>query len=400
MAVTITTVAAEFIGNGVTTIFPVAFSVLEEGHLRVSVDDAWLVRGQDFEVHGEGMGEGACEVHFAVPPAGGSKIRIVRVVPITQLIRWRQQGPFTPEMWERATDLLTMICQQLNAGAIDVSDIFPGNAQNLGNGVGLYDSRVGMTLRFRSLRNDDGTLSLTLDGQTVVVNSNGMVRTSTDQTIDGSKTFVKPVTADAFVKTGGSSSQFLMADGDVTSLSEDAPKAVGAAADPGTSHEPPRADHVHPHGDLPGGSLHSTATASSPGFMSTQQVQTLTSHSASLLNHSGRIGAIEVRIIEAEYTWDPVNSEYVRQGFYDMNEFLPETADSPGPGVVEIKYQHGGMPWTEYGVQVTAGPGVTTSQPLAVSYDSRDEFGVHLHFRSSDVVERPKHFSIRIGVFE
>lgn len=43
---------------------------------------------------------------------------------------------------------------------------------------------------------------------------------------------------------------------------------VGTVASPGVSTDIPRFDHVHPHGNLAGGSLHALATTSNAGFMS------------------------------------------------------------------------------------------------------------------------------------
>lgn len=50
-------------------------------------------------------------------------------------------------------------------------------------------------------------------------------------------------------------------------LSNAAPLALGAAAS-GTSGQASRGDHVHPHGNQAGGSLHALATTSTPGFLS------------------------------------------------------------------------------------------------------------------------------------
>ncbi len=51
-------------------------------------------------------------------------------------------------------------------------------------------------------------------------------------------------------------------------LGNDPPEPVGTISFPGTSFFASREDHVHAHGDLPGGSLHAIATIATAGFMS------------------------------------------------------------------------------------------------------------------------------------
>lgn len=51
-------------------------------------------------------------------------------------------------------------------------------------------------------------------------------------------------------------------------LASTTPSDVGISGQVGTSPAAARADHVHGHGNLPGGDLHALATVSAPGFMS------------------------------------------------------------------------------------------------------------------------------------
>lgn len=46
------------------------------------------------------------------------------------------------------------------------------------------------------------------------------------------------------------------------------PVSIGTGNSPGSANSFPRSDHVHAHGDLPGGTLHNEATTSLSGFMS------------------------------------------------------------------------------------------------------------------------------------
>lgn len=58
-------------------------------------------------------------------------------------------------------------------------------------------------------------------------------------------------------------------------LSDSNPFSVGESPDSGSVGLASRADHVHAHGDLPGGSLHADATTSVSGFMSATDKQNL-----------------------------------------------------------------------------------------------------------------------------
>lgn len=53
-------------------------------------------------------------------------------------------------------------------------------------------------------------------------------------------------------------------------ISFGSPVSIGVANAPGVSTNATRADHVHAHGDQPGGTLHALATDTTPGFMSAQ----------------------------------------------------------------------------------------------------------------------------------
>lgn len=54
----------------------------------------------------------------------------------------------------------------------------------------------------------------------------------------------------------------------IAQLATATPVAIGTANAPGVSTSVPRADHVHAHGDQPGGTLHAAATPATAGFMS------------------------------------------------------------------------------------------------------------------------------------
>ncbi|WP_454676675.1 hypothetical protein [Achromobacter marplatensis] len=104
--------------DGVTTAFPVPFYFLANDHLRVwlyyvgtgvEID---LVLGSAYEVSGAGNPAGGTVTTNTSYPAG-PRLRIERIVPITQETAYQRNDPFPERAHERALDKLTMICQQL-----------------------------------------------------------------------------------------------------------------------------------------------------------------------------------------------------------------------------------------------------------------------------------------------
>jgi hypothetical protein len=104
--------------DGVTTSFPVPFYFLANDHLRVWLfyedtgAEVDLVLGSTFLVTGAGNPAGGTVTTSTAYPAG-PKLRIERVVPITQETAYQRNDPFPERAHERALDKLTMICQQL-----------------------------------------------------------------------------------------------------------------------------------------------------------------------------------------------------------------------------------------------------------------------------------------------
>lgn len=104
--------------DGVTSSFPVPFYFLANDHLRVWLfyedtgAEVDLVLGSTFLVTGAGNPAGGTVTTSTAYPAG-PKLRIERVVPITQETAYQRNDPFPERAHERALDKLTMICQQL-----------------------------------------------------------------------------------------------------------------------------------------------------------------------------------------------------------------------------------------------------------------------------------------------
>lgn len=110
---------AEFIGNGLTTSFPIGFKFNSDSDLVVlliNTDGTFSVQGlnSDYTVSGASDEVGG-SVNFYSAPSGSKKIKVLRVVDILQIADFRNQGKFYAETHEDAFDLLTMIAQQQEA---------------------------------------------------------------------------------------------------------------------------------------------------------------------------------------------------------------------------------------------------------------------------------------------
>lgn len=106
----------DYLGNGVTTIFPYHFRVFKSADLTVTTIDlnenqAELIQGTDYTVTGAGSYQGG-NVVLTSALADNWKISISRELPVTQETDLRNQGKFFPEVHENAFDKLTMLIQQ------------------------------------------------------------------------------------------------------------------------------------------------------------------------------------------------------------------------------------------------------------------------------------------------
>lgn len=108
---------AAYTGNGVTTVFPYTFRILNSSNLTVTrVDllgvEAVLTLGTDYIVTGAGSYNGGAVTLSQALPSGYSLV-IVRDLAIVQETDLRNQGTFFAEVHEDAFDYLTMIIQQV-----------------------------------------------------------------------------------------------------------------------------------------------------------------------------------------------------------------------------------------------------------------------------------------------
>ena len=106
----------DYIGNGVTTVFPYQFRIFKAADLTVVTVDLnenqlELILGTDYTVTGAGSYQGG-NVVLASALVNGWKISIARELPVTQETDLRNQGKFFAEVHENAFDKLTMLIQQ------------------------------------------------------------------------------------------------------------------------------------------------------------------------------------------------------------------------------------------------------------------------------------------------
>lgn len=106
-----------YIGNGVTKEFAIPFCFLEKEHITVyqmkEDIESIAAAGVDFSVTGAGEVDGGT-LMFSNAPSAGSQIIVVRNVPMTQEVDYRENEIFPAKTHERALDKLTMAVQQLS----------------------------------------------------------------------------------------------------------------------------------------------------------------------------------------------------------------------------------------------------------------------------------------------
>lgn len=98
-----------FTANGISTVFPYEFYLLNAFDLTVSINGAELTSG--FTISGIGNVDGG-EVTFLTPPANGSVILLERVVPTYRLTEYQDNGDLLAETVNKDFDRLWMAIQQ------------------------------------------------------------------------------------------------------------------------------------------------------------------------------------------------------------------------------------------------------------------------------------------------
>lgn len=102
----------QYTSNGVTTDYTFASRILEDTHLTVLSGTDVLVLETDYTVLNVGQSQSTVQFLPGRIPANGTRITILRSVPLTQLADYVENDPFPAETHENALDKLTMIEQQ------------------------------------------------------------------------------------------------------------------------------------------------------------------------------------------------------------------------------------------------------------------------------------------------
>ncbi len=170
-------------GNGSTAGFPYTNRIFAAGDLKVYVDGALRILGSHYTVSNVGVPSGG-HVAFAVPPADGTVVLLVRDVPPTQGLDLVSLGSFPAEENEKALDRLTVLVQQL----IDVSQRTLrqplSDAANLA-ALPARDGRKGKLLQFNATTGDPEAATavaqtllagdgIAIDGGTIAIDPSGV----------------------------------------------------------------------------------------------------------------------------------------------------------------------------------------------------------------------------------
>lgn len=101
-------------GNGVTTVFGRDFLILNADHLKVYQTVSGVTSEVTTGITKDGIGSVSGNVTFDTAPATGTKITLLREVPLTQETDYSTQGKVSTDQVERDLDLQVMQVQDLN----------------------------------------------------------------------------------------------------------------------------------------------------------------------------------------------------------------------------------------------------------------------------------------------
>lgn len=116
MTLSTQTSKAAFMGNGVTTVFPLPFPFQREADIKALLRrdgaETPLLPGSHYSLSGAGSAQGG-SLTLRVPAATGETLLVYRAPAIVQEVDYVENSAFPAETHEAALDLLTMICQAL-----------------------------------------------------------------------------------------------------------------------------------------------------------------------------------------------------------------------------------------------------------------------------------------------
>lgn len=109
------------IANGVTTVFPFEFYVINASDIRVSVDNVEVDSG--YSISGVGNVSGG-DVIFLTPPVNGAVVLLERAMPLSRQTDYQDNGDFLAETVNRDFDRIWMVLQS-NAVSLGLSLSIP-----------------------------------------------------------------------------------------------------------------------------------------------------------------------------------------------------------------------------------------------------------------------------------
>ncbi|EGP0325495.1 phage tail protein, partial [Salmonella enterica] len=95
--------------NGLTTVFPFEFYIINSGDIQVSIDGTTVTSG--YSVSGAGNSRGG-NVIFLIPPKNGTVIMLERVVPTYRLTDYQDNGDLLADTVNKDFDRLWMAIQR------------------------------------------------------------------------------------------------------------------------------------------------------------------------------------------------------------------------------------------------------------------------------------------------
>jgi len=293
-------------GDGATTVFPVPFRFLENGHLEVvrlvGSTQTTLALNVDYTVTGAGAATGT--VTFLAAPGFTDQIIIRRNIPIIQETDLRNQGSYTPDVQEDALDYRTMVEQQLSRRVADIEQGVTGAPSPIGDGLEVSGGSTRVKQSTGISVGASGVAVIYGGAPLNVASVTAAAGTANSASRSDHKHSVKaaaPAAGSVLIGNAaaqGSSDSLALADhvhpvpapaapADVTKAAASAGVSTNfARADhkhdvstaavvtltdstnaEGTATSLARSDHTHSHGARGGGTLHSVATSGSAGFM-------------------------------------------------------------------------------------------------------------------------------------
>ncbi|MBA5203096.1 hypothetical protein H2Y57_05265 [Pectobacterium aroidearum] len=135
-----------YTANGITTVFPYEFYILQSGDLAVSIDGAPVTTG--FTVSGVGTVNGG-EVTFLIAPAAGSTVMLERIIPATRTTDYQDNGDLLADTVNKDFDRIWMAIRQafISLGVALTRPLFGGpfdangyRIKNLGDPINDQDA--------------------------------------------------------------------------------------------------------------------------------------------------------------------------------------------------------------------------------------------------------------------